>query len=262
MFAIDLSGKTALVTGAAQGIGRGCALALATAGAHVILNDIDVSTLEQTATDIRTHLGSCTTIAADTFEEEARARSFHDLDVDILVSNPYRTIRKPLLDLSVGDWTDIWNATFLSHVRMANLVARRLVNGKRPGSIIFISSIYGTLNRVNSGPYDASKAALNHMMRVAAREWAPHRIRVNAIAPGYTDTPGEHQLAKEAEMAQVARQLPFGELCHPSDIGNMAAFLASDLARMITGQVMTIDGGHSLCDFSYVSQLLQGGQHA
>ncbi len=248
---IDLSGKRALVTGAAHGIGRGCAIALGQAGADLVLNDLP-SERQALWSTAQTAGGTPRLIEKDMFVDEYREPLVAAAGpIDILVSCPYRSTRKPFLELMLGDLRQVIDATFTSHAHLARLVAKRMATTGRPGSIIFIGSIYGIANRAGSAAYDSSKAALHQLARVMARELAP-RIRVNCIAPGYTDTPGERKLASEAVIQAAAKALPFGELCQPADIGHMAAFLASDtLARMVTGQVIVVDGLMSLCDFSY-----------
>lgn len=254
---IDLTGKRALITGAGNGIGRGCALALARAGAELVLNDLSSQrkALQATARDAG---GSPQLIEIDTFKERRRESLVAAAgSVDVFISCPYRSIRKPFLELTLQDWKSVLDATLTSHARLASLVAARMVAAKRPGSIIFIGSIYGLITRIGSGAYDASKAGLHQLTRSMAMEFAPHRIRVNAIAPGYTDTPGERRFASEVEIQRAARALPMGELCQPADIGHTAAFLVSDLARMTSGQVLVVDGLMSLCDFSYGLKLCE-----
>lgn len=260
MSAIDLTGKRAFVTGAAHGIGRACAIALAQDGAELVLNDLPSQwkALQATAREAG---GSPRLLERDVFKESGREPLVVAAGpIDIFVSCPYRTVRKPFLELTLRDCKSVIDATFISHAHMTQLVARRMVAAKRPGSIILIGSIYGMATRTGSVLYDAAKAALHHLVPSVAMELAPHHIRVNAIAPGYTDTPGERKIAEEegADIQVTAKRLPMKRLVPPEEIGRTAAFLASDQALMLNGRVVVVDGLMSLCDFGYA---MQGDRH-
>lgn len=249
MFDINLRGKTALVTGGAMGIGKSCALKLASAGADIILADISPE-IHNTQEEIKSLGVACHLCIGDVFKEEL-INLLASLRSDILVCGPYKTIRKPAYEWSIQEFQEVIGATLISQLHLAGKVSAQMIANNITGKIIFISSVYGTLNRANNLGYDVAKAGLNQGMRVFARELAKYKINVNSIAPGYTLTPGEKKLASSKKLKESADSLPFGELCMPEDIGNLAVFLASDLASMITGQIMTVDGGYSLVDFSY-----------
>ncbi len=261
---IDLTGKTAFITGAARGIGFGCAERLVQAGANVIINDVDQRALEKAGSTLMRKDHPCLTILGDMFNDVDRPETVAEVllhwDVDILVSNPYFSIQKPLLEWGVDEFRNVLEGVLVSHFAVAQEVARQMVSNNTQGSIIFISSVYGSLNRENSIGYDTGKAGINQMVKVFARELAGHGIRANAIAPGFTDTPGEHKFASAEELEAVGADLPLGCACQPEDIGNTAVFLASEMARMITVQVITVDGGMSLCDFSYERPSLKTGE--
>ncbi|MBI4128807.1 MAG: SDR family oxidoreductase, partial [Parcubacteria group bacterium] len=201
------------------------------------------------------------TISADVFTPEGCEDVLQFADdmpgdaPDIFVSNPAFSVMKPILEMDRAEFVEVINATLTSHFYMAKLIAQRMVARNACGSIIFISSIYGTENRAGSVAYDTAKAGINQMTRVFARELASHRIRVNAVAPGATDTPGERKFATEERLRYDWSHLPWGRAARPEEIGNVVAFLASDLASYITGQVIGVNGGMDLCDFSYGRQM-------
>jgi len=249
---MDLKGKIALVMGGGMGIGHGCAIALAHAGARIIICDIDGSALRKTAREIRTIRSDCaiTTLHKNMFEWDGLGPDIKSVSnpdqIDILVTGPVSTVRKPVLKLAPEEYTQIFNDNCVSHIYLAKLVAQNMIRRKSGGSIVFISSVYGSLVREGSAPYDIAKAGLNQATRVLAKEWAKYGILVNAIAPGFTDTPGERKFATDAEIAEVVNKLPLRRAGTPQDIGEVAVMLAS--SKHITGQIITVDGGHSLVD--------------
>lgn len=248
-----LSGKQALVTGAGQGIGKGCALELAKAGANVVINDRPGSKdVEETADEIRALGRSCTVITANIFQrdecERLLAQAVEALgQLDILVSNPAASIRCGFLDLKAEDFEFVINGALTSGFHMSQLAARHMVeNGG--GKIVFISSVHAHLPYALGTAYNTAKAGLNHMARTIATELAKHRINVNVIEPGWIDTPGERKTFGEQRMLEEAANMPWGRLGVPEDIGKAAAFLASDNADYITGSVLRVDGGIVLKD--------------
>lgn len=250
---MNLKGKVALVTGAGTGIGRGCAVELARAGADIVINDIDRRSLFKTKAETMQRCRQCsvTTSHETMFDYDGIEIIFgHVLDsdkrIDILVTGPASTIRKPALELEPAEFLNTLNDDLISHWHLAKLVAQDMIKRKSGGRIIFISSVYGSLVREGSLPYDVSKAGLNQMTRVLAKEWAKYGILVNAIAPGFTDTPGERKLATDEEIGEVVNKLPLRRAGTPQDIGEVAVMLA--MTQHITGQVITVAGGHDLVD--------------
>lgn len=252
---MNLRGKVALVTGAGAGIGRGCAIELARAGAGVVVNDLPGNKdLDDIVGTIERMGGICIAIEGDVFDSaQAQALVRNMLErtsqqIDILVTGPASTIRKPAFELEPDDYLKVLNDNYVSHIYLAKLVAQEMIKYTSGGNIIFISSIYGdpTITREGSSPYDEAKSALNKATRNRAKEWAKYGIRVNAIAPGFTDTPGEHKLATDEEIKEVVSKLPLRRAGTPRDIGELAVFLAS--TKHTTGQVITIAGGHDLVD--------------
>jgi len=251
---MKLSGKTALVTGAGRGIGKGCALQLARHGADVIINDRPGSPdLEATATEIRSLGRTCVMIEGDIFSRDGCERLVEkSLEsgrrIDILISNPAYSRRGVFLDYDPTEFERTINGTLISGFHISQLVARQMVGRGGGGKIVFISSVQAEMPISLCAAYGAAKAGLNHMMRSIAVELAPHRINVNAIEPGWIDTPGERLAFSEETIASEGQQLPWGRLGLPDEIGNAAAFLVSDEADYITATVLPVDGGFRFKD--------------
>jgi len=249
---MKLAGKTALVTGAARGIGRACALELANAGADLAVNDRAASELTTSLKAEIEGLGRRAVVAfGDAFErsacEEIVARAIEALGpIDILVSNPAYSRRGDFLEYDPLTFEQTLRGTLAAGFHMSQLVARQMVAAGRGGAIVFISSVHAQIPYVRSVAYNAAKAGLNHMAMTIAAELLPHRIRVNMIEPGWIDTPGEHETFGGGQIAAAAPTLPWGRLGTPADIGRAAVFLASDDADYITGTSIRVDGGLAL----------------
>jgi glucose 1-dehydrogenase len=245
---MDLSGKIAVVTGAGRGIGKGCALELARAGADLVINDRpDSPDLAGTADVIQSLGGSCHAIEADVFSRAGCEQFVSDVlatvgRIDILISNPAFSRRAPFLEYEPDVFEQTIAGTLTSGFHMSQLVARHMVERGGGGKIVFISSVQAEMPIGLCVAYGAAKAGLNHMMRTIAVELSPHRINVNAIEPGWIDTPGEHVTFSEETIAAEGRRLPWGRLGLPADIGKAAAFLSSDDADYVTGSVLPVDG--------------------
>lgn len=245
---MKLSGKTALVTGAGRGIGKGCAVELARDGADIILNDRpDSPDLEQTAAEIRELGRNCYPVPADVFRrtgcEELVQKAIQQVSaIDILVSNPAYSCRTRFLDCPPDLFEETIRGTLTSGYHLSQLVARQMVQQKNGGKIIFISSVQAEMPLALCFAYGAAKAGLNHMMRSISVELAQHQINVNAIEPGWIDTPGEHITFSDKTIAEEGEKLPWKRLGQPNEIGRAAAFLASADADYITGTVLPVDG--------------------
>ncbi len=246
---MNLDGKTALVTGAGQGIGQGCALALAKAGATLVLNDRPGSEeLATTAEQIRAQGGTCYTVEGNVFCGDARERLVAAAiesagAIDILVSNPALNIRRPFLDFELRDFENIVAGTLVSAFHMSQLVARRMVNAGCGGKIVFVSSVHAEMPIANNVAYGASKAGLNHLAATISVELAPHRINVNTIEPGWIDTPGERAMSSDDVIEREGKKLPWKRMGVVGDIGDAVVFLVSDAADYITGTTIPVDGG-------------------
>ena len=245
---MNLSGRVALVTGAGRGIGKGCAVALANSGAELVINDRPGSPdLEQTAEDIRSRGRRCHAFEADAFTREGCEGLLSKAveaggRIDILISNPAYSWRCAFLEYPGEEFERTIAGTLTSGFHMSQLAARQMVEQGGGGKIVFISSVQAEMPIAMSVAYGAAKAGLNHMMRTIAVELSAHRINVNAIEPGWIDTPGEHVAFSEEVINEEGRRLPWGRLGTPADIGNAAAFLCSDEADYITGAVLPVDG--------------------
>ena len=246
---MNLSGKKSLVTGAARGIGRGCALELARAGADVVINDLRRSDLaESAAAEIRALGRHSDIVEGDVFTrggcEQVFARALESLGrIDILVSNPARNMRALVLEYDPQAFEQVIQATLIGGFHMGQLAARHMAKRGGGGKIIFISSVHTWISFARNVAYNAAKAGLNHMAFTMANELTRHRINVNVIEPGWIDTPGEHETFGSAALAEAGAQLPWGRLGTPADIGKAAVFLASDDADYVTGTALLVDGG-------------------
>ena len=241
-------GKRALVTGAARGIGRGCALELARAGADVVINDRErTPAAEAVVAEIRAMGRRAVLVEGDSFEQascESIVRGALEAfgGLDILVSNPAYSRRGDFLDYDAETFRKVIQGTLVGGFLVSQLVARHMVERGEGGKIVFISSIHARMPYTRSVAYNAGKAGLNHMAFTIAAELAPHRINVNVIEPGWIDTPGEHETFGADLLAQAGPKLPWGRLGTPADIGRAAAFLASDDADYVTGTSLLVDG--------------------
>jgi glucose 1-dehydrogenase len=249
---MKLAGRTALITGAARGIGKGCALALAAAGADIAINDREpTAEADTTIAEIRALGRRAVLIAGDAFArascEQIVAGAIAELGhLDILISNPAFSRRGDYLDYDPELFEKTLQGTLTAGFHMSQFVARHLVERKQGGKIVFISSVHARIPFARAAAYNAAKAGLNHLAKTLAAELLPHRINVNVIEPGWIDTPGEHATFGSEKIAEAAPTLPWGRLGRPDEIGKAAAFLCSDDADYITGTSLLVDGGIAL----------------
>ena len=246
---MKLLGKKALVTGAARGIGRGCALEMARAGADVCINDLRSSPdLDATLDDIRALGRSAHASLGDVFQrpgcEQVVAKAIEELgQIDIFVSNPAYSRRCAFLEYPVELFEKTIQGTLTGGFHMSQLVAQHMVSRGGRGKILFISSVQARIPFAGSVAYNAAKSGLIHMAHTIANELLPHRINVNVIEPGWIDTPGEREAFGDEAIAKDGPKLPWGRLGTPDDIGKAAAFLCSDDADYVTGTSLLVDGG-------------------
>jgi len=243
-----LAGKIALVTGAQQGIGRAIALAMAREGAGVAVNYLDDrAAAEGVATDIRA-AGRRAVVVQGDVSRAADARGMVEAAVaqlgalDVLVNNAGVFPRSEFLELSEAQWDHVLGVNLKGGFLCAQAAARAMVAAGRRGAIVNISSsaIRGDARGVH---YSASKAGVLGMTRAMALALAPHGIRVNAIAPGLTDTAQPRHGNTEEQIAARAREIPLGRMAQPDEIAQVAIFLASGAAGWITGELIHVNGG-------------------
>ncbi|HKI35029.1 MAG TPA: SDR family oxidoreductase [Gemmataceae bacterium] len=246
---MKLLGKKALVTGAARGIGRGCALELARAGADVAVNDRErTPQAEAVVAEIRALGRQAFLVEGDVFArpscESVVARAVEALGrIDVFVSNPAFSRRGDFLDYDPETFDKVLKGTLVGGFHMSQLVARHMVARGGGGKIVFICTIHSRVPYVRSVAYNAAKSGLKQMAFTIAAELLPHRINVNVIDPGWIDTPGEHETFGSDAIARAAPKLPWGRIGTPEDIGKAAVFLASDDADYVTGAALLVDGG-------------------
>jgi 3-oxoacyl-[acyl-carrier protein] reductase len=245
---MGLPGKVALVTGAQQGIGRGIALALARAGADVGINYLDdAGAAEKVAQEVRAAGPRAVVVQGDVARPEQAEAMVATVvrecgALDVLVNNAGMFPRVPFLEMRESDWDFVLDINLKGSFFCAQAAARAMIAAGRRGAIVNLASaaIRGAPRGVH---YSASKGGVVAMTRAMALELAPHGIRVNAIAPGLTDTAQPRYGHSEAELAELARAIPLGRMGQPDDVASVAVFLASEAARFVTGQTIHVNGG-------------------
>lgn len=250
----DLTGKVALVTGAAAGLGRAIAIGLAQFGADVLAVDIDKNGLDQTVAQVAALDRKVVSFKCDTSQPAEIKNMFDQLDnlfnhIDILVNNVGVIARAHPEDLSLEDWERVLKINLTGSFLCAQEAGRRMIARGQGGSIINISSIAGVsaLGRGNF-VYSTTKGAINQFTRELAIEWANHNIRVNAILPAQMRTSWVEKLASgpdaDTTMSMILHGIPLNRLGEPEDIVGPVVFLASQAGAFVTGALLPVDGGN------------------
>jgi len=244
---IDLSGKVALVTGAGRGIGREIATVLAAAGADVVINDFadepacaavvgEIEALGRRGAYVMGDVGD--EMAVNAMIERVESEFGH---LDILVNNAGITRDNVIMRIDAADWDAVLRTHLRGSFLTCKAASRRMLR-RRDGCIINISSVVGRRGNAGQANYAAAKAGIIGLTKSLAKELGARNIRVNAVAPGYIDTPMTQALPDEAKKAIIANT-PLGAIGTPRDVAQAVLFLASPMARYITGCVLPVDGG-------------------
>jgi len=252
----DLTGRSAIVTGGAIGIGQAIALRLGEAGAAVMIADIDLATAIGTAQQITARGGKANACRAN-------VRSLADVrhmvertlegfgSVDILVNNAGIYPPMSALDLSEDLWDSVLDVNLKGAFICSQAAAREMIKGERAGKIINIASIDALHPSGQMAHYNASKGGLVMLTKALALEFAPYRITVNALAPGGVDTPGTRSMPDDrtssgTDAEQFLQRVPLGRIGEPDDIAKAALFFSSAAADYVTGSLLVVDGGFLL----------------
>ena len=240
-----LDGMRALVTGASSGIGLGCAVALAEAGANVVLSARNIKTLGEVAAAINEKGMSAEVMAADVSDIDSVKASVEASEpFDILVNSAGLARHSPAVDTSVEDFDDVMNINLRGAYFLTRAVAQGLIESNKPGSLINISSQMGHVGGIDRAVYSASKHAVEGFTKAMAIEWGPNQIRVNTICPTFIRTPFTQATFDNPERRSwIENKIKLGRVGEIEDIMGAAVFLASDASKMITGSALMIDGG-------------------
>ena len=247
---MDLTAKIAVVTGSGRGIGREIALRLAEAGADVVVNDFGAPEPANETVEMIKKIQRKSLVAMGDVSQSSDVNRIIDMTVaafgkiDILVNNAGVTRDQLLIRMSDDDWDKVL-AVDLKSVFLCTRAALRHMIRQRSGRVISISSIVGIIGNAGQANYASAKAGIIGFTKAIAKEVASRNITVNAIAPGFIDTAMTQQLPEERRQ-EMASKIPAGVLGTPRDVAEAVAFFASNEARYITGQVLTVDGGISL----------------
>jgi NAD(P)-dependent dehydrogenase (short-subunit alcohol dehydrogenase family) len=240
-----LAGRTALVTGASSGLGAHFAATLAAAGVQVILAARREHALADVASRIAQAGGTCVTAALDVTAADSIAAITAQLaDVDILVNNAGVVRDAPALHQAAADWDAVLDTNLRGMFLLSRAYAAARKEGGAGGTVVNIASILGLRQAGGVLPYAVSKAGAIQMTKVLALEWARYGIRVNAIAPGYIETPLNADFWADNAGKAMLRRIPQRRLGRPHELDGALLLLASDLSSYMTGTVIAVDGGH------------------
>jgi 3-oxoacyl-[acyl-carrier protein] reductase len=243
---MDLKDKVAIVTGGAQGIGKAIAVKLAGAGASVAVVDINLEQAAATAEEIKALGVRAIALRVDVADHAAVVAVVKEVieqlgRVDVLVNNAGITRDNLLLRMKPEDFDLVLAINLKGTFNFTSAILPSMVK-QRSGRIVNVASIMGLVGNAGQANYSASKAGVIGLTRSTAKEVASRGITVNAVAPGFIETAMTQKLS-EAARAEILKRVPLGSVGQPEDVANGVLFLASDLARYVTGHVLVIDGG-------------------
>jgi glucose 1-dehydrogenase len=255
-----LKGQKALVTGASSGIGAGVALALAAAGADVVVNYVSsLAGAQQVVDEIKVQGQNAIAVKADVASPDEVQAMFDEMmgafgAIDILVNNAGLQQDAPFTEMTLAQWnkvisTNLTGMFLCTQHAVKAMLARGIVPGlsRCAGKVICMSSVHEVIPWAGHANYAASKGGVKLFMQTLAQELAPHRIRVNSIGPGAIQTPINRAAWDTPEaLASLLKLIPYGRIGVPADIGSAAVWLASDAADYVNGQTLFVDGGMTL----------------
>lgn len=238
------------ITGAAQGIGAAIALAFARAGYDLALSSTKKEKLADVTTQCTAAGARVATISLNVTDQASIEAGFKEAiatlgQLDVLVNNAAITLPRMAVDVTREDWSGIMDTNLTGTFFMCQQMGRHLIGTKRPGAIISITSTHGVLGFPLRSTYGISKAAVIHMARMLAIEWAGHQIRVNTIAPGTVLTASRKEYADKTPgyLEKMVDRIPLKRTCNPEEIADAAVYLAGPSGSYITGQTLFLDGG-------------------
>jgi NAD(P)-dependent dehydrogenase (short-subunit alcohol dehydrogenase family) len=240
-----LAGRTALVTGAAGGIGRGCAMGLAAAGADVALMGRTPEALEEVAGEVRELGASAVCLPCDVTDAGAVEAAVAKLEhVDVLVSSAGTNVPEPFVDVTPEHLDAVVDVNVKGTFVVSQAAVRTMIAGGRGGAIVHVSSQMGHVGAPNRTVYCMTKHAVEGLTKAMAVELAPHGIRVNAVGPTFVETPLTRPFFEKAEFRDwVLQRIPLGRLGRVEEVAAAVVFLASPAASLITGASLLLDGG-------------------
>lgn len=245
---VDLSGQVAVVTGAGNGIGKACALALADSGAQVALIDISAAAMAQTQKEINELGGSCTAYLCDVSKVAAINETYNAIvdhygRIDIAVNSAGVNVQQRGEEVTEEAWDKVMGIN-AKGVFFCCQAAGRIMIKQKKGKIINIGSAMSVVGYVKRSAYCASKGAVAQFSKVLAGEWAPYNVTVNTVAPTFINTPFTEPMFKDAEFkADVEQRILLNRIGEVSDVTGTLLYLASDASDFVTGSIVMVDGG-------------------
>jgi NAD(P)-dependent dehydrogenase (short-subunit alcohol dehydrogenase family) len=241
---------TAFVTGATQGLGAALALRLAQDGYDVAVSGTQLTNLDDTINTLKAKGARVVAVQLDLRSQQSTEQAMAQVvrefgELDVLVNNAGITTRSLAVDTTREEWQSIIDVNLTGTFFMCQQMGRHLIAQQRAGCIVNLSSTHGVVGFPQRSAYGVSKAGISHMTRMLAIEWAPHQIRVNAVAPGTVATPSRVAFfgADPKGFSEMIARVPLARLCGMDEVAAMVSYLASPAAQYVTGQTLLLDGG-------------------